>query len=105
MAVCLGTTALLTNDGRPARQEQSADARLAVDGAFRDGLYVGRLSAEGGRSLHPPIGRWSNERDRASFTAGYRRGDNDLLSSAATRAAQQAEDGGRGGGVFVPSRH
>jgi len=91
IAVSLGTTALLTNNGRAARHEQNADASLAVDGAFRDGLYVGRLTAEGGRSLHPPIGRWSNERDRASFVAGYRRGYNDFLASAATGGASRAE--------------
>ena len=88
IAVCAGTTALLTNHGRAARQEQSSEAALAVDGAFRDGLYVGRLSAEGGRSLHPPVGRWSNERDRASFAAGYRLGYNDFLASAATGASR-----------------
>jgi len=87
IAVCLGTTVLLTNHGA-SRQEQSSEAALAADGAFRDGLYVGRLSAEGGRSLHPPIGRWSNERDRASFTAGYRLGYNDFLASAATGASR-----------------
>ena len=91
IAVCLGTTVLLTNNGRAARQEQSADATLAVNGAFRDGLYVGRLSAEGGRSLRPPVGRWSNERDRASFAAGYRRGYGDSLASAVAGGASRAE--------------
>jgi len=91
IAICLGTTALLANGVRAARHGQNADASLAVDGAFRDGLYVGRLTAEGGRSLHPPIGRWSNERDRASFVAGYRRGYNDFLASAGTAVASRAE--------------
>ena len=91
IALCLGTTALLTNNGRAARHEQSADTTLAIDGAFRDGLYVGRLAAEGGRSLHPPIGRWSNEQDRASFATGYRRGYNDFLASAATGGTSRAE--------------
>ena len=90
IALCLGTTALLTNNRR-AQQEQSADTTLAIDGAFRDGLYVGRLAAEDGRSLHPPIGRWSNERDRASFATGYRRGYNDFLASAATGGTSRAE--------------
>jgi hypothetical protein len=91
IAVCLGTTVLLTNNGRAARQEQSADATLAVNGAFRDGLYLGRLAAEGGRSLRPPVGRWSNERDRVSFATGYRRGYNDFLASAATGGGSRAE--------------
>jgi len=74
MVVSLGTTALLATNGPAVRQVQSADAQMAVDGAFRDGLYVGKLAAADGRALLPPIGRWSNQRDRASFVAGYRRG-------------------------------
>ena len=82
LAVCLGTTAMLANSGRAARQGQSTDAPMTTDGAFRDGLYVGRLAAEAGRPLHPQIGRWSKEGDRASFVAGYRRGYNDFVASA-----------------------
>jgi len=91
IAVCLGTTALLSGKGRAAQQRQSTDAALATDGAFRDGLYVGRLAAEAGRPLHAQVGRWSNERDRASFAAGYRRGYDDSLASAATRGPSRAE--------------
>ena len=80
MAVSLGTTAMLANGGHATRQ--SADGQMATDGAFRDGLYVGRLAAESGRPLHPQIGRWSSERDRTSFAAGYRRGYNDVLASS-----------------------
>jgi hypothetical protein len=81
MAVCLGTTAMLANSGRTTRQ--GPEAQTATDGAFRDGLYVGRLAAESGWPMHPQIGRWSNERDRASFVAGYRRGYNDVVASSA----------------------
>ena len=82
IAVCLGTTALLANSGRAARRNQSADAQFASDGAFRDGLYLGKLAAESGRPLHPLTGRWSSEKDRASFAAGYQRGYTDFLASA-----------------------
>lgn len=44
---------------------------LAVDGGFRDGLYLGRLTAKQGRPNRPPVGRWSNKSDRDSFLAGY----------------------------------
>lgn len=44
---------------------------LAVDGGFRDGLYLGRLTAQQGRPSQPPVGRWSNRSDRDSFLAGY----------------------------------
>jgi len=50
------------------------DHQQAIDGAFRDGLYVGRLTAESGRASRPPIGRWSTNSDRVSFLAGYRQG-------------------------------
>lgn len=83
LTICAGTTAVLANSGRSARQEQTADAQMAADGAFRDGLYLGRLTAEDGRPLRPPIGRWSNEQDRASFAAGYRSGYDDFLANAA----------------------
>jgi hypothetical protein len=77
IAVSLGTTAVLANSGHSTRPAQTAAAHLASDGAFRDGLYLGKLAAERGGGLRPPIGRWSGEQDRASFVAGYRRGYND----------------------------
>ena len=82
LAMCLGTTAMLANGGRGAGQHEKLDAQTATDGAFRDGLYVGRLAAERGRPLHPQTGRWSSERDRSSFAAGYRRGYNDVVAIA-----------------------
>jgi hypothetical protein len=91
MAVCLGTTAMLANSGRAARQHEKLDTQTATDGAFRDGLYVGRLAAEGGRPPHPQIGRWSNEHDRTSFVAGYRRGYNDFLASTMTGTHNRVE--------------
>ena len=71
VAVSLGTTAVLANRGYAPR---AMNAQLAADGAFRDGLYVGRLAAEAGRAMRPPVGRWSSAGDRASFSAGYQRG-------------------------------
>ena len=77
LAVSLGTTAVLANNGPAAQQRQRADAQRATDGAFRDGLYVGRLAAESRQPLRPQIGRWSSDQDRSSFVAGYRRGYDD----------------------------
>jgi hypothetical protein len=51
--------------------------------AFRDGLYQGELAAERGEEPHISDGRWSNQADRASFTAGYRQG----YEAVAVRAA------------------
>lgn len=82
LTVSLGTTAMLANGGYATRQPQSAIPRMAADGAFRDGLYIGKLAAKGGQPQRPPIGRWSNQRDRASFVDGYRHGYTAVLASA-----------------------
>jgi len=54
-----------------------------TDGAFRDGLYLGRLAADGGGEPHVAVGRWAAAEDRSSFTAGYQRGYSELLASRA----------------------
>ena len=72
VAVSMGTTALLANSSRVV--QHTADVQRNADGAFRDGLYLGRLAAEGGQSLRPQVGRWATERDRTAFLAGYHRG-------------------------------
>ena len=79
LVLCLGTAGLIAGN---AKGNQSAEAQLAVDGAYRDGLYVGRLTAQSGRPSRPLTGRWSTKQDRASFSAGYARGYNDVLASA-----------------------
>jgi hypothetical protein len=78
IAVSLGTTAMLANSQRTVDPNRSAEARLAGDGAFRDGLYLGKLAAENGDAVaRPAIGRWSTDQDRATFAAGFRRGYNE----------------------------
>ena len=53
----------------------------ATDGAFRDGLFLGKLAAERGAKSHVAVGRWATVEDRASFTAGYQRGYTQSLAS------------------------
>jgi hypothetical protein len=91
IVVCLGTIALLANGGRSARQGRTQTAQMEADGAFRDGLYVGRLAAESGRPLRPAIARWSGEQDRVLFVAGYTRGYNDSLAKATVLVANRPE--------------
>jgi len=74
VAVCLGTTAMLANSGRRPSPTRIAEAQMATDGAYRDGLYLGKLAAQSGLPPLAPSGRWATERDRASFLAGYQRG-------------------------------
>ena len=56
------------------RSQSTADPVSALEGAYRDGLNLGALSARHHMPLRAPVGRWSSERDRALFDAGYRRG-------------------------------
>lgn len=72
IVVSLSTTAMLANSSRGPQQR--ADAQLNSDAAFRDGLYIGRLAMERQQQPRPLIGRWSTEKDRALFVAGYWRG-------------------------------
>ena len=78
LVLCVGTAGLIAGKGKP----NNIDAHLAADGAYRDGLYVGRLAAQNGRPSRPMIGRWSTEQDRSSFAAGYARGYNSVLALA-----------------------
>ncbi len=80
--LCLGTTALLANAGHATQRLNDASAQLATDGAFRDGLYLGKFDANAQRPASPAIARWSGERDRSSFIAGYRRGYNDVVANS-----------------------
>jgi hypothetical protein len=79
-AVVLGTTAMVANNKHTVSPTLGVDARLEADGAFRDGLYLGKLAAESGQAFSPAIGRWSTDQDRATFSEGYRRGYNESLA-------------------------
>jgi len=59
IVLSLGTSGLLANVRRMEMPPESLEAQFAADGAFRDGLYVGRLTAESGRESRPNVGRWS----------------------------------------------
>ena len=74
VATCLGGTAMLTTSNSTVASSVSTEASLTTDGAFRDGLYLGKLAAERGQVMRPAIGRWSTDWDRSMFAAGYHRG-------------------------------
>lgn len=74
IVIGLSATATLAISPRTTTPGTTAEMLLAADGAFRDGLYLGKLAAENGEPARPAIGRWSTEHDRSMFTAGYRRG-------------------------------
>ena len=74
IVIALGVTATLAISPSNTKSNTTAEARLAADGAFRDGLYLGKLAAAGGQQSRLALGRWSTEQDRSQFAAGYRRG-------------------------------
>jgi hypothetical protein len=55
-----------------------------TQGAYRDGIYLGKLDAEQGRSEHIATGRWAQATDKESFSAGYRESYSDALARAET---------------------
>ena len=90
IAVCLGATAALAISNSGVNLKPDAEAQLAADGAFRDGLYLGKLAAADGQPARVAIGRWSTEQDRSMFTAGYRRGYSQFHGGA-SESVQPAE--------------
>ena len=77
---CVGTSAVWVQRDMAVRRSASVDVQLSNDAAFRDGLYLGQLARRANSPMRPPVARWSTEKDRASFVAGYRHGYNDRNS-------------------------
>lgn len=61
-----------------------------TNGAFRDGLYLGKLAGEHDGGPHIASGRWSTAADRASFSAGFQRGYSEVLASRAAPSSNRA---------------
>ena len=80
----LSASATLALSPRTEKPTTTGGVLFAADGAFRDGLYLGQLSAQQGQPPRPAIGRWSTEHDRSRFAAGYRQGYDEVLASAAS---------------------
>jgi hypothetical protein len=82
IALCLGVVATLAIGNHGVKSISSSEAHLAANTAFQDGVYLGKLAAEGGQEMKTAIaiGRWSSDQDRFMFTTGYRRGHNATLA-------------------------
>ena len=72
--MALGTTAMLANSNHAIQPGENTATSLDADGAFRDGLYLGKLTAQNREPMRVDVGRWSTEQDRESFASGYRLG-------------------------------
>ena len=77
---CVGTSAAMLVSHDTTLQNKAAAIELNNDAAFRDGLYLGKLAQAENRTMRPPVGRWSSEKDRASFAAGFRQGIGEQVS-------------------------
>jgi hypothetical protein len=83
IALGMGTASMLQGDRPVAHFSANDNVAQTTNGAFRDGLYLGRLSAERGIAPRVARGRWATAEDQASFTAGYERGYKEVLASRA----------------------
>jgi hypothetical protein len=81
IALSMGTVSVFHVQRQPNFLSTNENVSHATDGAFRDGLYLGRLAAENGVAPHIVSGRWATEADRASFTAGYQKGYEGFLAN------------------------
>ncbi len=88
LALGVSTTAMLRSGIRQdVPLSANRDAGETTDGAFRDGLYLGRLAAQRGSEPHIASGRWATDRGRASFTEGYQQGYSESLAVQAAGAS------------------
>ena len=75
IALCLAAMAAMNFAyRRPLAVGAVEDQLQMMNGAYRDGLYLGSLAARQGDESHVPNGRWSRKADREEFIAGYRAG-------------------------------
>lgn len=97
LALCAGTAAMLPS-ARPTaslvggnsagKSSFGGGSSRHYSGAYRDGLYLGRFTAERGRPRQVVSGRWATADNRALFAAGYEQGYGE---SVAARAAAHGE--------------
>lgn len=65
------TAALVSTVGIHGPHFPANPVATKTDGAFRDGLFLGRFDVEHGRKLRLTSGRWSADADRQMFVTAY----------------------------------
>jgi hypothetical protein len=74
-ALCVSFASGILVEGSAHKPKLAAsEANQEVDAAFRDGVYQAKLDVQEGRRPRLLVGRWSTERDRALYIAGYQKG-------------------------------
>jgi hypothetical protein len=84
IALACGATVLLAAGTVHRSQIVGDQPDTRMDAAFRDGLFLGRRDADGGRRRHLSSGRWSGDADRRLFVSGYLQGYREMYGQAAS---------------------
>lgn len=69
--LCMVSIAALSGSSRNGKTQSESQA---LNGAYRDGYFLGSFMAERGEGYRPTSGRWSARADRAAFLEGYQDG-------------------------------
>ena len=85
LAILVMTASAFTLRNENATRAGMNSSNLASNGAFRDGLFLGKRTGENGNQYRAAVGRWSTTEDRTSFAAGY---DQGYKTRAVLRAAK-----------------
>lgn len=72
-ALILGAVVVDVGKTHASVANRVADPQV-TNGAFRDGVYLGRLDAANGNPAHVAAGRWAHTTDRKAFSIGYQQG-------------------------------
>jgi hypothetical protein len=66
---------------RAAATSESRGIDATLSAAYRDGLYVGKLTAQRGEQRLAPTARWSAQIDRDAFLAGYLQANEEIAEA------------------------
>src|SRR5690349_1072911 len=91
VALGLGIFPMVQGNHHHKLANDQADPAYALNGAFRDGLYLGKLAASAGERSHAAVGRWATSEDRASFSDGYSVGYEEILANRAATASPSGQ--------------
>jgi len=80
IVLSVGSAAMVQSAMRTRSLNSDDSALMATNGAFRDGLHLGKLAAKNGEEPRVAVGRWVKDEDRAAFREGYYRGFNQTLA-------------------------
>ena len=84
IVLSVGSAAMVQSAMRTRSLNSDSSALMATNGAFRDGLYLGKLAARNGEEPRISTGRWVKDEDRSAFRDGYNRGFNQTLADRAS---------------------